>query len=148
MRGFNIAIPFVEALGFELVRCEGGEAEVAVPPRPDLLNHIGIAHGGVVMTLLDVAMAQAIRATDPALLAGGPALVTIEMKTSFLRPGTGRLRAVGRVLRKGASMAFCEGSVLDGAGEQVAHATGTFKLIRRESSAAAPSSMPAGATGA
>ena len=129
MNGFNLSIPFVEALGFELVRCEGGEAEVAVPPRPDLVNHIGIAHGGVVMTLLDVAMAHAIRATDPALLDGGPALVTIEMKTSFLRPGNGRLRAVGRVLRKGASMAFCEGSVFDDAGELVAHATGTFKLI-------------------
>ena len=135
---FTIPIPFVEALGFELLRCEGGEAEVAVPPRPDLLNHLAIAHGGVVMTLLDVAMAHAVRATDPALLTGGPALVTIEMKTSFIRPGNGRLRAVGRVLRKATSMAFCEGSVFDDAGELVAHATGTFKLIRKRPGGAPP----------
>ena len=139
---FGVSLPFVKALGLELLRCDGGVAEVAVPPRPDLLNHIGIVHGGVVMTLLDVAMAQSIRATDAALVASA-ALVTIEMKTSFLRPGTGRLRAVGTVLRKATSMAFCEGSVFDDAGELVAHATGTFKLLRDRSAAAPPPTPPA-----
>ena len=141
---FGVTLPFVKALGLELLRCDGGVSEVAVPERPDLLNHLGIVHGGVVMTLLDVVMAQAIRATDPALV-GAAALVTIEMKTSFVRPGRGRLRGVGGVLRKATSMAFCEGSVFDEAGELVAHATGTFKLLRDRSASARGPTPPADA---
>jgi uncharacterized protein (TIGR00369 family) len=57
-------------------------------------------------------------------------VVTVEMKTSFLRPGLGTLRAVGRRQHRTASLAFCEGSVFDEKGELVAHATGTFKYMR------------------
>ena len=127
---FRVRIPFVEALGFELLRFAEGEAEVAVPPRDDLVNHLGILHGGVVMTLLDVAMAHAVRSLDEAAMAEGAGLVTIEMKTSFMRPGVGRVRAVGKVLRKTASIAFCEASAYDAAGELAAHSTGTFKLLK------------------
>jgi uncharacterized protein (TIGR00369 family) len=136
---FRIHIPFVESLGLQLLRFENGEAEVAVPPRADLVNHLGILHGGVVMTLLDVAMAHAARSLDADHMAAGPGLVTIEMKTTFMRPGTGRVRAVGRVLRMTSSIAFCEGSSYDEAGELTAHATGTFKLLRRVPEGGRPS---------
>ncbi len=128
---FRIHIPFVESLGLELLRFENGEAEVAVPPRPELVNHLGILHGGVVMTLLDVAMAHAARSLDDEHMADGPGLVTIEMKTTFMRPGTGRVRAVGKVLRMTSSIAFCEGSAYDEAGALAAHSTGTFKLLKK-----------------
>jgi acyl-coenzyme A thioesterase PaaI-like protein len=52
------------------------------------------------------------------------------MKTMFLRPGLGRLVATGRRLHRTVSMAFCEGSLLGGDGELVAHATGTFKYLK------------------
>jgi uncharacterized protein (TIGR00369 family) len=136
---FRIHIPFVEALGLQLLRFENGEAEVVVPPRGDLVNHLGILHGGVVMTLLDVAMAHAARSLDDAHMADGPGLVTIEMKTTFMRPGTGRVRAVGRVLRITSSIAFCEGSAYDEAGALAAHATGTFKLLKRVPQGGRPS---------
>ena len=43
---------------------------------------------------------------------------------------TGELRAVGRLLHRSTTMAFCEGSVF-GAGDKLcAHATGTFKYLR------------------
>ena len=48
-------------LGFELLRFEQGEAEIALELRPELENSWGVAHGGVTMTLLDVAMAHAAR---------------------------------------------------------------------------------------
>ena len=57
-------------------------------------------------------------------------VVTVEMKTSFMRPGLGRLVGSGRRLHRTASMAFCEASMRDAAGELVAHATGTFKYLR------------------
>lgn len=123
---FPVSIPFVDHLGFELIRFEGGEAEIHVELRPELLNSFLVAHGGLSMTLLDVVMAHAARSVVPEMGA-----VTIEMKTSFFRPGEGRLRAVGKLLHRSATMAFTEGSVYGGDGHLCAHATGTFKLIRR-----------------
>jgi uncharacterized protein (TIGR00369 family) len=60
----------------------------------------------------------------------GPGVATIEMKTSFVRPAEGELRALGRLLHRTSTLAFCEASVLDGEGQLCAHATGTFKYLR------------------
>jgi len=127
---FLVRIPFVELLGMQLRRFEAGEAEIVLPLREELTNSWSVAHGGVTMTLLDVAMAHAARSPDPATGTIPPGVVTVEMKTSFMRPGLGELRAVGTLLHKTASMAFCEGSVFDEKGALVAHATGTFKYMK------------------
>jgi len=127
---FLVQIPFVEMLGFQLVRFEHGEAEIALQLRDELSNSWGVAHGGVTMTLLDVVMAHAARSPDDKGIAETSGVVTVEMKTSFLRPGLGRLVGTGRRLHRTASMAFCEGSLVDGEGQLVAHATGTFKYLK------------------
>jgi len=127
---FLVHIPFVELLGFELLRFEPSVAEIAVPLRDELTNSWGVAHGGVTMTLLDVVMAHAARTPSAEGVAETSGVVTIEMKTSFLRPGLGRLVGTGRRLHRTASMAFCEGSLLDAEGQLVAHATGTFKYLK------------------
>lgn len=128
---FPVEIPFVQHLGFELQRFEAGEAEITLVLRPELLNAFQVAHGGVLMTLLDVVMAHAARSINRELPDGGPGVVTIEMKTTFMRPGEGVLRAVGQRLHGSATMAFTEGRILDAAGQLCAHATGTFKYVRR-----------------
>lgn len=126
---FPVRIPFVQHLGFELLRFEGGEAEIAVDVREELTNSWGVGHGGVTMTLLDVVMAHAARSLDAAAREPRPGVVTVEMKTSFMRPGTGRIVGRGRLLHRTWSMAFCEGSVVGANGELIAHATGTFKYL-------------------
>ena len=132
---FALDIPFVETLGMQLWRFDSGIAEISLEVQPQMLNSWQVAHGGVVMTLLDVAMAHAARSVrlgDPAV-AG---IATIEMKTQFTRPAEGRLVATGKLLHGGARMAFCEGSVHDASGQLCAHATGTFKYataLRRSS---------------
>ena len=127
---FALDIPFVEALGMQLWRMDGGVAEVSMDLRPDMHNSWAVAHGGVVMTLLDVVMAHAARSVRDESEHGSPGIVTVEMKTSFMRPATGRLVATGQLLHGTRSMAFCEGSVRDSSGQLCAHATGTFKLLR------------------
>jgi len=127
---FKIRIPFVELLGFELLRFERGEAEIALPLRDELTNSWGVAHGGVSMTLLDVVMAHAARAPGDDGVAEESGVVTVEMKTTFMRPGLGRLVGTGRRLHRTASMAFCEASLADAEGQLVAHATGTFKYLK------------------
>jgi uncharacterized protein (TIGR00369 family) len=127
---FKIRIPFVDLLGFELVRFERGEAEIALTLRDELTNSWSVAHGGVSMTLLDVVMAHAARAPGDDGVVEESGVVTVEMKTTFMRPGLGRLVATGRRMHRTASMAFCEASLVGGDGELVAHATGTFKYLR------------------
>lgn len=128
---FPVHIPFVEALGFELLRFEGGEAEIRLEPRELHLNSFQVVHGGVGMTLLDVVMAHAARSLHRDQDGGGPGVVTVEMKTSFLRPAEGVLIARGRVLHASATLAFTEGSVMLADGRLCAHATGTFKYVRK-----------------
>jgi uncharacterized protein (TIGR00369 family) len=123
-------IPFIHLLGAELLRFEDGESEIALDIRDELNNSWQVAHGGVVMTLLDVAMAHATRV--PRRPEEGPdprGVVTIEMKTTFMKPARGSVRCIGKLLQRSASLCFCEGTVYNASGERLAHATGTFKFL-------------------
>jgi uncharacterized protein (TIGR00369 family) len=123
---FQVHIPFVELLGFELERFEGGEATIRFNPKPEHENSFSVVHGGASMTLLDVVMAHAARSVEPAM-----GCVTIEMKTSFMRAAKGPLTAHGALLHRTATMAFTEGRIVDAQGKLCAHATGTFKFVPR-----------------
>lgn len=127
---FGVDIPFVKLLGFELTLFEGGRSEVRLPPDPDHLNSFAVTHGGVLMTLLDVTMASAARSVCQEL-----GVVTIEMKTSFMRPAMqsahAPLVAKGELMHRTATMAFTQATVYDGRGHACAHATGTFKYLKR-----------------
>jgi uncharacterized protein (TIGR00369 family) len=119
-------VPFVERLGLELHACANGASEIRVDLTESHMNSWEVAHGGVVMTMLDVAMAMAARSQN----LEGPGVATIEMKTSFMRPAEGELRALGKLLQRTTTLAFCEASVVDADGHLCAHGTGTFKYVR------------------
>ena len=124
------SVPFADHIGLTLVLMESGQAEITVAMKPELLNTWQVAHGGVTMTLLDVTMAHAARSLNMVGQDKGPGGVTVEMKTTFMRPGEGDLRCTARVLHRSSTMAYTEGSVYTGAGLLCAHATGTFKYLR------------------
>ena len=123
---FGVEIPFVSHLGFELVRMEGGESELKFLPRHEHLNSFLVTHGGAIMTLLDVTLATAARSVDMEI-----GVVTIEMKTTFMQPCKGLLTGKGRLMHRTKSMAFAEGTIFDAEGKACAHATGTFKYVKR-----------------
>jgi uncharacterized protein (TIGR00369 family) len=128
---FPLVIPFVEQLGLELHRFADGQAEIQVDLQQAHLNSWEVAHGGVLMTMLDVAMAHAARSVHADQPNHGPGVVTIEMKTSFMRAAVGRLIAKARLLHRTTTMAFCEASVSDEDQHLCAHATATFKYLRQ-----------------
>ncbi len=134
----TVQIPFVEHLRLESPHSEGGSAHLAYQTQPEHLNSFGIVHGGAVMTLLDVVMASAARSLQPEM-----GMITIELKTSFMRPAQGALTARGLVLHRSRKLAFVDGRVEDAQGQLCAHATGTFKYAPRP--APAPSGGPQGA---
>ena len=117
-------------VGLECLAWDAGGSEIALTLRDELCNSWSVAHGGVTMTLLDVAMAHAARSPNQPGHPTSPSVVTVEMKTSFMRPGLGRIVAKGRLLQRTASMAFCEASMFDESGQLIAHATGTFKYLK------------------
>ena len=134
---FGVNIPFVANLGFTLEKFEGGTSELHFSPRPEHHNSFAITHGGAVMTLLDVVMATAARSVEQDM-----GVVTIEMKTSFMRPAKTaagqHLVAKGLLLHRTKTMAFTDGKVYDAEGQLCAHATGTFKYVKRTPSVTAP----------
>ena len=129
---FGVEIPFVNLLGFELTVFEGGRSEIEYEVRPEHENSFGVAHGGACMTLLDVTMATAARSVHQEM-----GVVTIEMKTTFMQPARGRLTGKGRLMHRTATMAFVEATLYDAHGRSCAHATGTFKYVKRVPAGAA-----------
>ncbi len=131
---FGATIPFVDHLGFTLEKFEGGQSELHYAPRTEHLNSFDVTHGGAVMTLLDVVMATAARSVAQEL-----GVVTIEMKTSFMRPAKvepgQKLIARGELQHRTRSMAFTEGRVYDADGQLCAVSTGTFKYVTRRETA-------------
>jgi uncharacterized protein (TIGR00369 family) len=123
---FGVNIPFVHHLGFDLVLFESGNSQIDYEAKPEHLNSFGVTHGGAVMTLLDVTMAVAARSAQKEM-----GVVTIEMKTSFMQPCRGKLSGKGRLMHRTATMAFTEGTIYDSEGRACAHATGTFKYVKR-----------------
>ena len=123
---FGAHIPFVQHLGFELQVFESGHSEIAYEPKPEHLNSFGATHGGASMTLLDVTMATAARSVQPDM-----GVVTIEMKTSFMQTARGKLVGRSRLMHRTATLAFTEATIYDEQGRTCAHATGTFKYVKR-----------------
>ncbi|MBL8332842.1 MAG: PaaI family thioesterase [Rubrivivax sp.] len=118
-------IPFLAHLGLTASPSEPGSSCVHLPElKPEHCNLLPAAHGGVVMTLLDVAMARAARSHPKAAT---DSVVTVEMSTRFIRPARGPLTARGRVVHGGGSLCTCEAQVLDEQGTLLATAQGTFK---------------------
>ncbi|MBS0307559.1 MAG: PaaI family thioesterase [Proteobacteria bacterium] len=116
-------------MGVEFLGMNAGEAQIGLTLNEHHMNSWQVAHGGVSLTLLDVAMAMATRSLDARVRAG----VTVEMKTSFLqsagKPGE-RLLAKGKVWHRSTTLCFCEAELWNGE-RLVAKAMGTFKMLKR-----------------
>ena len=121
----SVRVPFIQQLGLELHAIGTGHSEWRVDLTDRHHNSRAVAHGGMVMTLLDVAMATAARGGTHA-----PGATTIEMKTSFMRPAVGEVYAIGKLLHRSTSLVFCEAHLYNANNELCASATGTFKTLR------------------
>ena len=117
-----------ELLGFHLVEAENGRAVFEGVPEFRHYNPIGTVHGGFAATLLDSALGCAIFST----IAKGDAWTTLELKLNYVRPitkDTGPLRAEGRIVHRGRTVATAEGDLTDRVGKLYAHATTTGMIF-------------------
>jgi uncharacterized protein (TIGR00369 family) len=124
-RDYQKRIPFVSHLKILTETLGEGSARLSLPIEPHLTNSIGTVHGGVIMSLLDVALCTAARTLHPDSLG----VITIDMSTSFIGGGSGaRLLAEARVLKNGRSTIFVEGEAKNEDGSLVAKAMATVRV--------------------
>ena len=95
----------MKTLHIELVSVQPGEIIMQLEKSETLQQQQGFVHGGVLTAGLDSACGFA------ALTLSAPTIevLSIEFKTSFFRPAsTDQVRFVGRVLKAGRRVSFCE----------------------------------------
>jgi uncharacterized protein (TIGR00369 family) len=126
---FGAKIPFADLCGIKILGVENGVTRLRVDLDERHGNNFGIPHGGLVATLLDIAMGSAAR-----LAAGGP-VMTLDMHIAFVATGEEFLTAEGRIVRAGGSILFAEAEARGSRGELVAKSSGVFK--RRSTKGAA-----------
>lgn len=120
--------PISEILGFHLIEAENGRAVFEGIPEDRHYNPIGTVHGGYAATLLDSALGLAIFST----LHKGDTWTTLELKINYVRgmtKDTGPVRAEGRIIHRGRTVATSEGDLKDASGKLYAHATTTCMIF-------------------
>jgi uncharacterized protein (TIGR00369 family) len=123
--------PISRTLNFVLAEVERGRAVFTCKPDEFHYNPIGTVHGGLACTLLDSALACAVHT----LLDTGVGYTSVEMKINFVRPITahvGMLRAEGKIITFGSTLATSEGRITDVNGKIYAFATETCLILREK----------------
>ena len=124
--GVELDVPFLKLLGVRCLRAELGEGEVLLSLKPEHNNSWEVAHGGVLLTLMDVGMAVAARASDEA----GRGVVTIELKANFMQAAQGIVRVVAKTVHATPTMAFVEAKLYDERDRICCMGSATFKYFK------------------
>ena len=127
-REFQKKIPFVGHLGIEVNTIGDGKATLSVRLQPDFTNSFGTAHGGLIMSLMDVALCTAARSQH----ADSIGVITIDLSIQFISAGKGTLVADARVMKPGRNTVFTEGEIRNEDGSLVAKAIGTVRVRMAE----------------
>jgi len=120
--------PAAQHLGWQCLDIdpEQGTITVQFQPRPEFLNPAGLIQGGFLSAMFDHTMSPALHA----MLPPGQFPLALELKVSFLNPA--RLEPLvcrARVVKRGSTIAFLAGELVDSQGELVATATQTVRIV-------------------
>ena len=119
-------LPFAKLLGMRLVNISPNEAVVEIEMRADLQQPSGVLHGGVTATLIDTAMAFAVRTyltdTEPT--------ATIDLTIHYLRPHLeGKAICTARVVRPGKRIFTVSADVHNEEGKLIATGLSTYTRL-------------------
>ena len=128
-REYQKKIPYIQHLKITTDELGQGSARLSMPIDAHLTNSMGTAHGGVIMSLLDVALCTAARTLHPE----STGVITITMSTSFIGGASGKqLVADARVLKDARTMSFVEAEAKNEDGSLVAKALATVRVRLKE----------------
>ena len=113
---------FREHVALQVEPEDDGSSRVLLDAGDEHLNPHGTVHGGVLATMIDVAMGTAVATT------GGESPVTVSLTVTYLEPGRpGRLEARARVRKRGKRLMVVEAEVVQD-DDVVADALATFSV--------------------
>lgn len=122
--------PVAEVLGFKVIEAEEGRVVIELEATERLHNPMGTLHGGILCDIADAAMGYAFSST----LAEDELFTTVEIKLNFLKPVFhSKLRAEGKLIKKGSSVGLLECQVYDEKHSLVAHSTSTCMILKGNS---------------
>jgi len=103
----NFSSPFIELMGYKMLEIGKGEVAIEFNPGKEMLNALGIVHGGSTAALCDTAMGFAVRSL-------GKIPTTVEMKINYLLPINlnERVIARGRVIKEGENICVAECEII------------------------------------
>ncbi len=118
---------FTQLVGTELSSAEEGRASVSLRAEERHLNPSGTVHGGVISTLIDVSMAEALNT----MAEEDEQPFTIQITVNYMKPGKpGTLTSTAQVRKGGERITIVEAEVVQEEDEEViALATGTYTPV-------------------
>ena len=129
MRAKTNDVPVARLIGFEAREINDGRATVTLAAGPQHANPMGTLHGGILCDIADAAMGLAFAST----LAPEESFTTVELKINFFRPvWQARLKAEGRVVRRGRSLGYVECEITDERDQLIAKAASTCLALKGE----------------
>jgi uncharacterized protein (TIGR00369 family) len=123
-RDVPLVSPANRRLGVEVEDLPDGAVRLTLTTDDTCHNELGMVHGGLTAFLLDGAMGRAAGRS----LAPGETCATLQLSLQYLAPATGRIRAVGRIVRRGRTVAFLEGTCTREDGTEIARANGVWSV--------------------
>ncbi|PLS06430.1 PaaI family thioesterase [Neobacillus cucumis] len=109
-------------------RFEQDSCEITIPISPMIHNNLDIVHGGITATVLDTSMGVLANR----LLPEGYGAVTNQLNIHYIAPGIGdTLRCRAEVIHQGTKTMVISGEAYRSDGKKIAHATGTFFMIKK-----------------
>ena len=119
-------LPFAKLMGMRLVDLQTDMAVIKIDMRDDLRHPGGILHGGVTATLIDTAMAFAVRTrvgpTEPT--------ATIDLTVHYLRPHiSGTFTCTAKIVRAGKRIFTVSADVHNEEGSLIATAISSYTRV-------------------
>ena len=116
-----------ELIGMRMIAAAPGRVTFELDAGPEHSSPPGTLHGGILCDLADAAMGCA----NLSQLEEGESFATVELKINFLKPvWTGRITAVGEVIKAGRTLSLLGCRITDESGSLVAYATSTCMTQR------------------
>ena len=120
------SLPFAKLMGMRLVDIRPNEAVISIDMRDDLRQPSGVLHGGVTATVIDTAMAFAVRTH----LADTEFTATIDLTVHYLRPHTaGKVTCTAKVVRAGKRIFTVSADVENEDGKLIATGLSTYTRL-------------------
>lgn len=120
------SLPFAKLMGMRLVDLQIDRAVIKIEIRDDLRQPSGVLHGGVTATLIDTAMAFAVRTRLPM----ETATATIDLTVHYLRPHVeGTATCTAKIVRAGKRIFTVSADVVNDEGKLIATGISTYTKV-------------------